>query len=313
MEYSPIPFCAERLGPHRGPGRHRLVDDPDESDLVLFTECHQVGTDWTLRTIRTSPIARRFSHKTAVYNERDRPWCCLPGVYVSMPASGFVPRWQVAGSYLSIEPPAARLGLDPGVVQPDLLFSFVGSPTHRCRAEIFRMRTARSHVERVDSFMFHDATSERFAERRLNFARIMLRSRFVLCPRGHGTSSFRLYEALSVGRVPVIISDAWVPPSGPNWDEISLRWPEARVGELPRYLAEHEDAARAMGERARNAYERWFAKDVVLDHQLDQLGQLMADDGSARFPRRGYRNIQYMRTARGAAIAGAKGIRDRHF
>ena len=39
------------------------------------------------------------------------------------------------------------------------------------------------------------------------------RTRFVLCPRGQGVSSIRLFEVMKSGRVPVIISDAFVPPA----------------------------------------------------------------------------------------------------
>ena len=61
----------------------------------------------------------------------------------------------------------------------------------------------------------------------------LLDSRFVLCPRGYGTSSYRLFETMRLGRVPVIISDEWVPPLGPSWLNCSIRISEKRVRELP--------------------------------------------------------------------------------
>jgi hypothetical protein len=309
-EYSAVPIYAKRLAGQRAPQRHRRVDDPVDADLVLFTDCHILDSaDWTLRAIRSAEVAKRFPHKVCVYNERDRPWCCLPGVYISMPAPGFVSQWQVAGAYFDVDLPAARVRLDPATFEPDLLFSFVGATTHPCREDIFRLHATRSYVERTDGFLFHDPTSDRFEERRRRFAEVMLRSKFVLCPRGHATSSFRLYEALSAGRVPVILADAWVPPSGPSWNEISIRWPEARIAELPRHLEEREADAAAIGACAKDAYEQWFASDVVLTHQLNQLEGLMGTDGFAAFPRGGYKNAQYFRTLRGAALADAKRLR----
>ena len=313
-EYSALPLYAARLASQRTPRRHREVDDPADADLVLFTDCHILNSaDWALRAIRSADVAQRFPHKVCVYNERDRPWCCLPGVYVSMPAPGFVSRWQVPGAYFDVDPPATRVGVDPATIEPDLLFSFLGATTHRCREDIFRLHATRSCLERTDGFLFHDPASERFEERRRRFAEIMLRSKFVLCPRGHATSSFRLYEALSAGRVPVILADAWVPPSGPNWNEISIRWPEARIAELPCHLEEREAEAATIGARARDAYEAWFAHDVVLTHQLNQLEGLMGTDGFAAFPRGGHKNAQYFRTLRGAAFADAKRLRDSLF
>ena len=313
-EYSVAPAYANQLLRQRHPQRHQRVDDPAAADIVLFTDCHIISSsDWTLRAIRSTPLARRFPQKTCVYNERDRPWCSLPGVYVSMPASGFVARWQVAGAYIKLDPPATRLRRDPTTIEPDLLFSFVGAATHGCREDVFRLRTPRSHVERIDGFLFHDPTSARFTELRLHFADVMLRSSYVLCPRGHATSSFRLYETMSAGRVPVILADAWVPPIGPRWEEFSIRWPERHIADLPRYLAEREGEAAAMGARAKDAYDQWFAPDVVLTHQLDQLAALMGNDGLAGFPKGGYKNQQYLRTLRGAAVARAKLLRSRAF
>lgn len=309
-EHSAAPIYATQLAGQRSPRRHRQVDDPDNADVVLFTDCHVLSSaDWTLRAITSAEVARRFPSKVCVHNERDRPWCRLPGVYVSMPAAGFVPQWQVAGAYFCLDPPRTPLGLDDATVEPDLLFSFIGTATHACRQDIFRLRTPRSYVERTHGFLLHDRTSGRFDELRTRFAESMLRSNFVLCPRGHSTSSFRLYETLSAGRVPVIIADAWVPPAGPRWDEFSIRWPEALISQLPDYLAEQEPKAAAMGTRAREAYTEWFARDVVLTHQLDQLAQLMGPDAFGAFPSGGYKNQQYFRTLRGAMTAHAKQMR----
>lgn len=306
-EHSAAPVYARQLSGQREPQRHRQVDDPATADVVLFTDCHVLpSADWTLRTITSTEVARSFPSKVCVHNERDRPWCRLPGVYVSMPARGFVPRWQIAGAYFCLDPLGARVELDSAAIERDLLFSFMGAGTHPCREAIFRLSTPRSYVERTDRFMLLSPASPHFEERRLRFAEIMFRSSFVLCPRGHGTSSFRLYETLSAGRVPVIIADAWVPPPGPSWDEFSIRWPESQVGDLPRYLAEREHEAAGMGARAREAYHEWFSRDVVLTRQLDQLAQLMGSGGFNEFRRRGYKNRQYFRTLRGATFAGVK-------
>lgn len=310
LEHSSVPRFAQQLAGQRQPRRHQRVDDPREADIVLFTERHLLAADWTLRSVRTSEVARRFRSKVCVYNGRDRPWRCLPGVYVSMPASGFVPRWQVAGSYYAIEPPADRIGVDPADIDHDLLFSFVGGTTHRCREDIFRLDASRAYGARTDDFLFHNPRSGRFEELRRRFAEVTLRSKFVLCPRGHGTSSFRLDETLSAGRVPVIIADGSVPPAGPNWDAIAIRWPEVRISELPGYLREHESAAIDMGRRAGAAFAGWFAQDVVLSHQLDQLERLAGSEGFARFRSGGYKNTQYFRALRGAVRARAKRLRD---
>lgn len=44
------------------------------------------------------------------------------------------------------------------------------------------------------------------------YIKMIQRSRFVLCPRGGGPSSRRVYETMAAGRVPVVISSHWIPP-----------------------------------------------------------------------------------------------------
>lgn len=310
-EYSCVPVFSEQLRHQREPGRHHEVEDASAADVVLFTECHLLPEDWRLRRIVSSEVARRHPDKVAVYNERDRPWCRLPGIYVSMPRSGFVPRWQVAGSYWRVDSMLERLGAAADQIEQDLLYSFVGATTHPCREAIFALRSERSYLERTDGFMFYDAASDRFQERRHRFSEVMLRSKFVLCPRGHGTASFRLYETLRAGRVPVVVADAWVPPSGPDWDDFSIRWPESRVAELPGELERREHEALEMGSRAKAAFDRWFAQDVVMLRQLDQLEALLGAAGRGRFPRFGYWNAQYLRTWRGSIAGSVRRQRDR--
>lgn len=292
--WSAVDDFARQLASQRVAHGHVLVDDPDEADVVLFVECHQLPGDWRLRAIAESAVARRHPDKVAVHNERDDPWCRYPGIYMSMPRQSFRRSWQVAGAYRNIVDPAGLV--DPAVrdQEPDLLFSFVGSMTHACRRPILELGGPRRHVEAVEGFMFWDAGSRDFAARRARFAGILWRSAFVLCPRGNGTASIRLFETCAAGRVPVIVADDWVPPAGPDWDSFSLRWPERDVAGLSRVLEKLEGEAAAMGRRARAAYEAYFAPDVVLAHQLDALEPLVVGPSRRRFPARGYHDTAYL-------------------
>lgn len=50
---------------------------------------------------------------------------------------------------------------------------------------------------------------------------------FALCPEGTGPNTIRLWESMSVGTIPVIYSDDWVPPSISefNWSDFSITIP----------------------------------------------------------------------------------------
>lgn len=247
--------------------QHELVDKPEEADAVLFVQCHMV--DWRLRAICDHPVARRHWEKVMVYDERDRPWRSFPGVYVSAPASSFDVRRQRAGSYLRVP---AR---DPSeVAEPDLLFSFVGSPTAACRRRLFELRHPDAVVEEVKDFMFWDLSAAGHEEHRRRFRDVLSRSRFVLCPRGRGTSSFRLYETLAAGRVPVIISDEWVAPRGPDWEAFSLRIGERGTGSLIPLLEERDAEWSAMSAEAAVAYSEFFSDEVAFHRLASSLGEL---------------------------------------
>ena len=301
LTYSLVDRWIDLLDRQDDTQRHVGTPDPGEADVIIYPDCHLLSRDWRLTEITESDTARRYPEKVAVYDERDTPWCRYPGIYASMPAERIDPRWQVAGSYIFTEDPAGRIDGDPDALGRDLLFSFIGGRTHPCRDGILSLDPGRAHIESSRGFIFYEPTSDRFAERRRNFAEVMFRSNFVLCPRGQGTSSIRLYETLAAGRAPVIISDDWMPPAGPDWESFSIRWPEGRIGELPGALAEREADAAAMGRRAREAYDTWFAPTVVVTRQLDQLERLLRPGGFAGFPAGGGKDGQYRR-ARAANV-----------
>jgi hypothetical protein len=272
-----------QLNSQRHPRRFFGVDDPADADLILFTECHQLASDWRLQAISRSQLAHSYPDRVAVYNQRDRPWCSLPGVYVNMPKRSFRPRWQVAGSYWHIQDPAERV--DAGFVgEPRYLYSFVGgASSQRCRLDIFRLpRSSRSCVELVEDFAFTNAARMR------RFAEVLFESAFVLCPRGLGTSTYRLFEVLAAGRAPVIISDDWVAPNGPDWGSFSIRWPEARIPELPAALERRQSEAPAMG----------------LTRQMSELASLLDRSTRSEFPVSGFRDAEFLRTA-GAELLGS--------
>lgn len=253
---------------------HELAPDPESADVVLFPQCHMV--DRRLAAIRRHPAARRHHDKVMVYDERDKPWLSYPGVYVSVPRRQFDPLRQRAWGYLRVENEFSRA--EP-ISEPDLLFSFVGSPTAPCRTPLFGLRHPDAVVEEVRGFLFWDETSPDYEARRQRFREILQRSRFVLCPRGHGTSSFRLYETMAAGRVPVIISDAWVAPEGPHWGSFSLRVKESETAALPRLLEERASEWTELSQAARAAYDDYFGDRVVFHRVAEALAGIREGGG----------------------------------
>jgi hypothetical protein len=277
----------QELARHDTRGVHRLTGSPDDADAVLFTQCHLLTSDWRMERIRRHELARTFPEKTMVYDERDLPWVAFPGVYVSMPSRYFLGDRQSAwGYYMTPEVPQSP-------PEPDLLFSLVASNSASCRPPLFSLRHPAAVVEEVHRFTFFDPSSPDFEERRQQFRSILARSRFVLCPRGRGTSSIRLYEAMAAGKAPVIVADEWVPPHGPDWDAFSIRWPEHRVDGLIELLEERDAESAQMGAAARHAWEEFYGPTVSFDRIATACEELLHVGATLGFPAKGIRDRGY--------------------
>jgi Exostosin family len=256
-------------------GQHTLIDDPSAADVIIFVENAHYVDDPYYKRLRRHPLVRKFREKTFMYNETDRPWCVLPGLYCSMPRRSFDDSRQRAFCYAySVNPLIAEYA---SVEQPDLLFSFLGAPTHAVRRRLYDLRDATAVIENTGEFSVWRALPAREIERHnRRYASVLARSKFVLCPRGVGTSTYRLFEAMEAGRAPVILADQWVEPEGPDWGSFLLRVPEASVADLPEILRGHEPEAKERGARARRAWEDWFAPDVRFNTAVEGCVSILA-------------------------------------
>jgi hypothetical protein len=270
--------------------RHELVSDPDDADICLFTESHLFGDTIGLGPIWKTPVFRAHREKCYIFDQRPRSYCSMPGLFTSVPRPVIRPTFQVPWSYHQIESPSEVLGDSAEKwTEPDLLFSYVGSAnSHPSRPPLLELRHPRAIVERVEGHLNWSRDAPGYVDRRENFAEIIFRSSFVLCPRGRATSSFRFYEVMAAGRVPVVIADDWVPPQGVNLDEFAIVWPEGTTKGLIEHLEKREPDAASMGARAREVYQQRFAREVMFDNIGDALSKLRDTQPWERFPKWGY-------------------------
>jgi hypothetical protein len=136
----------------------------------------------------------------------------------------------------------------------------------------------------------------------------MARSKFVLCPVGAGPSSFRIFETMAAGRVPVIVSDLWVPPPGPDWQKCALFVPERDIDRLGAILEEAEDRFLSMAQAARREWQDWFAPDVLFHRMTEALHDIMQTRRSPESVLARKLSARYVRLRARAAKGNLKGL-----
>tara|TARA_Y100000389_G_C17447624_1_gene512593 strand:- start:646 stop:1524 length:879 start_codon:yes stop_codon:yes gene_type:complete len=115
------------------------------------------------------------------------------------------------------------------------LASYLGRPTHKIRTIIEKKLKNKKgfYIENLDSM-----NSKIETVNLEKYENLIKSSHFFLCPRGYGPASFRLYESIELGTIPVYISDKFVLPFEDqiNWKKFSVLIKKNKIGKLPKIL-----------------------------------------------------------------------------
>ena len=135
-------------------------------------------------------------------------------------------------------------GPDPGGDRP-LLYSFLGTFEHRFLPET-HVRTRMARLQGSAPEMFVGTRLENELRARLrphpdadDYELLARNSIFTLAPAGYGRSTYRFFQSIQWGSVPVMLSDDYVTPFAESipWDSFTLTIPEReldRVDEIIR-------------------------------------------------------------------------------
>lgn len=254
-------------------GVHQTTPDPDQADIILFVETNNddAGSGPFFEWILRHPVYRKHADKCFVHSGMDHIVPILRGIYPSIEKHQYDPMRMRSGSYL-----LKNDFLDASrrhEVVPKWLGSFIGS----ARSDAVRQRLLQLQDNRLllkDNFegfisALRSKNNEGIKQFKQQYVAGLLESKFVLCPRGIGVSSIRLFEAMEAQRVPVIYADNWVAPQGPNWDACSIRIPENQVHRTPEILTEAEPRWAQIASNARAEWETWFSDEVIF-HRLTE-------------------------------------------
>ena len=253
---------------------HIAVDDAESADVILFVD----PVSRTQADVRRHPLAKNFPRKVMVYSTRDRDVPMIPGIYTSVEAGWYRPTLTRAGFYTKV---VDHDWIVPSPVDAGCryLYSFCGSfDTHPMRRRLAAIDGGHGLIR--DTSRSTGRLGGQLPDVYRDWSRAyflsLVEAKFVLCPRGAAPSSFRIFEAMKAGRVPVIISDAWVEPDGPDWGAFSLRIPERRILDLPEILIDQSSRAAVMGAAARAAWDHWFAADRLFGSVASWCAQIQA-------------------------------------
>lgn len=84
-------------------------------------------------------------------------------------------------------------------------------------------------------------SGENESRSRSNYNKILLDSRYSLCPSGSGPNSIRFWESLGAGSIPILLADTLVLSEHSLWEESILRVKESDLDTIPHLLSKIDE------------------------------------------------------------------------
>ena len=242
--------------------QHQLTSCPDAADAIVFVENTQFN-DLGFSQLLRHALVRKHPDKVFMYNEMDRSWPILPGVYCSLKKGFSKQKTHVAFPYLTTCNSSIE-NIHSLNVKPHLLYSFVGSMSHPVRKPLPRLARDNAVIADTSEFCTWDpAQTSKYSFQKL-YSDTMAQSQFILCPRGIGPASLRLFESMEAARVPVIISDDWVEPPQVDWS-FAVRVAESDIEQIPGILANLDNEWQDRSTAARSEWEKNYSPSQMFN------------------------------------------------
>ncbi len=114
-----------------------------------------------------------------------------------------------------------------------------------------------------------------------NMSSMMSQSKFCLAPRGYAPTSFRLYESMALGSVPVYISDEFILPYFSNeidWHEFCIFCRPGDIEQLPQRL---RDIPEGWRQEALKRLKELYASHFSLQGTCQQITHILGRETSS--------------------------------
>lgn len=254
-----------------------LTDNPVNADIILLCD---LRFDNYYQTISENELLKKYINKCFLLSNFDRPITHIRGLYTSAERSFFYFGRIHSCSYTACYDPYKNpfiLNHDPSIsFNKTYLFSFLGRNCDISRDKIFGMDFIRKDLFFEETSKTYDLYQRDLKDLTMEkkFYESLLSSKFSLCPRGWGANSYRLFESMMLGISPIIISDEWVLPKGPRWEEFSIFIKVKDIANLEQIVSRYEHKYKKMGQAARQAYLQYFDEKVYFNYVIENCLQI---------------------------------------
>lgn len=151
-----------------------------------------------------------------------------------------------------------------------LLASFVGSATHPIRIQMAQSCQTSKEMKLYIKNWTPSVNQNEFD----TFINLTANSIFCLCPRGYGLNSFRLYEAMQLGSIPVIITNHFYLPwhDELDWNQFSVLISEESLPNIESILKSYSnDQIENMRKKIKEVYPKYFTLDGMYKNILRRI------------------------------------------
>ena len=160
--------------------------------------------------------------------------------------------------------------LIPDIEERDILVSFIGSDTHPVRRRAIDSINGNDRVVVKSRGWNNNVPMNDLTQ----FLTITVRSEFCLCPRGYGKSSFRLYECMQMGTIPVYVSDEhYLPWSDElDWNEFCVLVTQEEIPDIYNRLnSMTEETKNQMRNKLEEVYDKYFSLSGMYDNIMKRV------------------------------------------
>ncbi|RYZ25200.1 MAG: hypothetical protein EOO10_18900 [Chitinophagaceae bacterium] len=251
-------------------GRAEEVSSPDKADAIIIQESNEYKDHRYINKLLADRFVGNYIDKIFTISEDDSATGVFRGLYASIPKKRFDKRFHRAVPYIRFANEYVFSNLQEG--EAEYLAGWFGNiksnPIRKQLVEKWKSDPAFS-IKHTQSWYNHKDDEKK------DYVSLVLSTKFSLCPAGWAPPSPRIYESMALGRCPVIISDDFVRPQGPLWDEFALFYPESCVTKIDVFLRKHEAQFQQRGQKAKENWEKFFAGDLIRQYYADTLLSLI--------------------------------------